>query len=268
MHQPAPRKTYQKPSITVKGETLEAVDNFTQLGCTLFGAVNTDVEVNGRFMKTSSAFQRYHKNVWVRSRIGFSTKLNLYHPYCSPRSCKPLRPRQNSRYARQLNHFYIICPHKFLKIRWQDTVPDTEVLTKASIPRVHILRSDGHVTRMPDDRLPKQLLQGDLCEGKSLAGDSASRTPWNYPWKAITLGSHQGWSSLMTTPHGTAVLLELLPQRSKETLRQRENAPPKMEGLPAPPPLTPPQPFPLVPFVWKRLLSPDWPGKPSYSINK
>lgn len=117
MHQPAPRKTYQKPSITVKGETLEAVDNFTQLGCTLFGAVNTDVEVNGRLMKTSSAFQRYHKNVWVRSRIGFSTKLNLYHPYCSPRSCKPLRPRQNSRYARQLNHFYIICPHKFLKIR-------------------------------------------------------------------------------------------------------------------------------------------------------
>ena len=45
-------------------------------------------------------------------------------------------------------------------IKWQDTVPDTEVLTRAGIPSINTLlqkaqmRWAGYVTRMPDDRLP------------------------------------------------------------------------------------------------------------------
>ena len=42
MHQPAPQKTYEPPTITVKGETLEAVDKFTYLGSTLSRSVNID----------------------------------------------------------------------------------------------------------------------------------------------------------------------------------------------------------------------------------
>ena len=67
---------------------------------------------------------------------------------------------------------------KLLKIRWQDKIPDTEVLKKAKIQSVHPLlklRWNGHVTRMPDERLPKNVLYVELQEGKRPQGGQKKR---------------------------------------------------------------------------------------------
>ena len=51
---------------------------------------------------------------------------------------------------------------RLLKIKWQDRIPDTEVLNRAVMQSVHTLlklaqlRCTGHVTRMPDERLPRK----------------------------------------------------------------------------------------------------------------
>ena len=84
-------------------------------------------------------------------------------------------------HAKRLNHFHTSCLRKLLKIKWQDKIPDTEVLKRAGMQSVHTLlklaqlRWTGHVTRMPDERLPKKILYGELQVGKRSHGGQKKR---------------------------------------------------------------------------------------------
>ena len=177
MHQPAPRTMYHEPHIFVNDEPLKATDSFTYLGSNLSREANIDVEVNNRLSKANSALGRLRKKVWDRRGISQETKLKVYMAVVLTvllYACETWTVY--SRHARKLNHFHTKCLRIILSIKWQDMVPDTEVLTRAGIPSIHTLlrkaqvRWAGHVTRMPDDRLPKQLLYGELCYGKRSVG--------------------------------------------------------------------------------------------------
>ena len=80
-----------------------------------------------------------------------------------------------------LNPFRTSCLRKLLKIKWQDRIPDTEVLKKARMQSVHTLlkvaqlRWTGHVTRMPDERLLKKILYGELQVRKRPHGGQKKR---------------------------------------------------------------------------------------------
>ena len=160
VHQPAPGKPYSEPTITVNGQKLHVVDKFTYLGSTLSRAVHIDDEVTVRTAKASVAFGRLRTNVWERNGIRLDTKLKVYKAVVLPTllyACETWTVYQ--RHAKKLNHFHLSCLRKLLKIRWQDKIPDTEVLKKAKMQSVHTLlklaqlRWTGHVTRMPDERL-------------------------------------------------------------------------------------------------------------------
>ena len=66
-------------------------------------------------------------------------------------------------------------------IKWQERIPDTEVFTRAGLPTVYTMlmksqhRWAEHIIRMPDYRLPKKLLFGELQEGKHSRGASKKR---------------------------------------------------------------------------------------------
>ena len=68
-----------------------------------------------------------------------------------------------------------------MKIKWQDKVPDTEVLNRSSMPSIHTLlrktqlRWAGHVSRMPEHRIPKRIFYGELAEGARLRGGQKKR---------------------------------------------------------------------------------------------
>ena len=179
VHQPAPGKPYSEPTITVNGQKLQVVDKFTYLGSTLSRAVHIDDEVIARTAKASEAFGRLRTNVWERNGIRLDTKLKVYKAVVLPNllyACETWTIYQ--RHAKKLNHFHLSCLRKLLKIRWQDKIPDTEVLKKANMQSVHTLlklaqlRWTGHVTRMPDERLPKKVLYGEQEQ------DAQDRTKW------------------------------------------------------------------------------------------
>jgi len=62
-----------------------------------------------------------------------STKLKVYLLY----ACETWTVY--SRHAKQLNRFHLSCLRRLLCIKWQDKIPDTEVLELAGIPSIHTL---------------------------------------------------------------------------------------------------------------------------------
>ena len=127
-YQPAPGKPYKEPTITVKGQRLQVVDKFIYLESTLLIIVHIDDEVNAVIAKASAAFGRLHGSVWDRSGISLDTKLKVYKAVVLPTllyACETWTVYQ--RHAKKLNHIHTSCLRKFLKIKWQDMIPDTEV---------------------------------------------------------------------------------------------------------------------------------------------
>ena len=116
---------------------------------------------------------RQRGSIWDRSGIRLDTKLKVYRSVVLPTllyACETWAVYQ--RHAKSLNHFHTSCLRKLLKIKWQDRIPDTDVLKRAGMQSVHTLlklaqlRWTGHVTRMPDERLPKKILYEKLQVGK------------------------------------------------------------------------------------------------------
>ena len=112
--------------------------------------------------------------VWEWKGIRLDTKLKVYKAVLLSTflyACETWTVYQ--RHAKRLNHFHLSCLRNFLKIRWQDKIPDTEVLKKAKMQSVHTLlklaqlRLIGHITRMPHERLlPKKVFM-ENCRKES-----------------------------------------------------------------------------------------------------
>ena len=114
--------------------------------------------------------------------IRLDTKLKVYKAVVLPTvlyACETWKV--NQRLVKILDHFHLSCLRTFLKLRWQDKIPNTEVLKKAGTQSVHALSKRAqlkwtdHVTRMPDERLPKKVFHGELKEEKRCQGDQKKR---------------------------------------------------------------------------------------------
>ena len=174
MLQPAPGKPYLKPCITINVTVLNDVEKFTYLGSTILWHANIDEEVTCRIAKANSTFGRLWSNVWDRRGISPTTKMKVYQAVVITML---LYTGESwtiySRHVGQLIKFHMSCLCKLLRIKWQDKVPNTEVLScmgiYTSLSKVKV-RWAGHVSCMSNEHLPKRLLYGKLLVGKCSVG--------------------------------------------------------------------------------------------------
>lgn len=182
LHQPVPRTSPPTPNITIDGNSLKNTANFKYLGSIISSDGSLDQEVDLRIRKSSQALGRLRHKVLRQHNIKLSTKLKVYNAVVL--SSLLYGAETWTLYKRHLNkleQFHQRALRSILGIRWQDRVPNTEVLDRANARSVESLivqaqlRWVGHVIRMEDCRMPKQLLYGELTKGKRNQGRPRKR---------------------------------------------------------------------------------------------
>ena len=88
-----------------------------------------------------------------------------------------VRPEQDSQSKIiNINSFHLQCLSRIPDITWQEKVTNTEVLERAPSFSIYTLLSQrrlrwfGHDHRMPNGRIPKSMLYGELATGTHTAG--------------------------------------------------------------------------------------------------
>ena len=98
---------------------------------------------------------------------------------------------------------------KLLHIKWQDKVPDTEILEQTGIKSVYVYHAPqarwaGHVARMPNHRLPKQIFYEELWDSKRTVGGQKNRykNSLNATFKELQIDFNTGRSKPKTVSAG------------------------------------------------------------------
>ena len=167
----------QDPIISIGEHRLETVTSFTYLGRTVTSNLNLNTEINKRIGKAAGVMRKLRSRVWENSKLEVKTKIAVY------RACVLSVLMYGSEcwttYATQertLNSFHLRNLRRILGIRWYHRVTNNEVLNTAGIDSINAfltqrrLRWLGHVHRMDDGRLPKDILYSQLAVGTRSVG--------------------------------------------------------------------------------------------------
>ena len=177
MLQPAPNSNISDPAICINGTQLKTVSEFTYLGSCISNTAELESEINSRLAKASASFGRLQSRVWKERGLSFQTKINVYKAVVLSSllyGCETWTLYR--KHIKRLDQFHMRCLRRILKVSWQDHISNTEILQRSRLFGIEAyimqcqLRWAGHVARMSDERIPKQLLFSELCEGVRARG--------------------------------------------------------------------------------------------------
>lgn len=173
---------FRVPVLEVAGAQLEISSQFNYLGSVLSDNCSIDEEVDRRLSKASSSFGRIRRQVIMNHNLRLSTKVAVYRAVClSVLLYGSETFTMYRKHTRLFENFHMQCIKKILGLTWRDRVPHTEMLQRAGLQSVESmilcrqLRWLGHVVRMPDTRLPRRIMYGQLSEGNRPRGGPKKR---------------------------------------------------------------------------------------------
>ena len=163
--------------LSIYNSRLEEVSEFVYLGSTISSNLSLDGEITKRIAKAAFTMSKLDKRVWANNLLTSRTKIQVYRACVistllyGSETWTPYKVQE-----RKLNSFHMRCLRRILGVSWERKLRDEDVLDWANIPSVYALliqkrmRWLGHVIRMDDGRIPKDLLYGALCDGKRKRG--------------------------------------------------------------------------------------------------
>ena len=164
LHQPPPDTLASPPTMTIANEGLENVDHFPYLGSHLSSKADIDSEIQHRICCASGAFAKLRKRVFEEPDLLARTKLLVYKAVILPALLYGAETWTTySRHLRALESYHQRHLRKILRASWEEKrtnssiLDDANILSNTTITK-HQLQWTGHVIRMPDTRLPKQVL--------------------------------------------------------------------------------------------------------------
>ena len=171
-------------SLTDGDVPVEVVSNFQYLGNIVQDDCGSTSEVDARICKASKAFASLNRILWYQRKIKTHTKLRILNSVIIPTllyglECVVLLESQ----VQRLQGFVMRCLRIILRVSLWDRKRNTTIRKLAKQQRIlsmftqRRLRLLGHLARMDDGRLPKQLLVCAPVDGRRAVGGQKCR--WN-----------------------------------------------------------------------------------------
>ena len=146
------------------------------MGAVISSDGTIDRELTIRIQKASGAFKQL-SCIWNNRNIHTATKIRIYKSAVVTILIYGSETWTTTKLQmKRFEVFHQRCLRRILKIRWQQHIRNEDILQKAQITTMEIiiasmrLRWYGHVVRMPDERLPKILLDTKPNYGKRKRG--------------------------------------------------------------------------------------------------
>ena len=165
-------------------DPIEVVTSFQYLGSIVSNECTSDIEISSHITKVSQSFGSLNHILWHQKKIRCTTKLSIFNFVVLStllyglETAVFLEPQIN-----RPQSFVMRCLHSILGVSLRDGQRDTSFRKIAHIQRVSSMLTQsrlhllGHIMRMSEDRLPRQLLVCAPAHGRRSTGGQKLR--WN-----------------------------------------------------------------------------------------
>ncbi|XP_076055170.1 uncharacterized protein LOC143033564 [Oratosquilla oratoria] len=166
----------------INGELVKTVEHFTYLGSVVHSDCSVDLDIQRRINLASSAFGRLRDRVFSNNNPRIDTKTAVYKAVCISTLLYGSEIWTTyRRHIRTLENFHTRCLQRIPGISWKDRMTYDELYHRTQKSSIETLLAQrhlhwvGHTIRMPENRLPRQMLYGQLSSGSRSVGGPKKR---------------------------------------------------------------------------------------------